>query len=191
MDNYYRRSSVAVSRNSRNTKNTNTKLKYSYKLGISIVVSMVTLMVALLRYDYFMVLVPSMIGIALLIGGVENDVNLMAYLLPFTTVLPMMCMLFTGEGIIRTILRLLLLIICMMMIVHHRSYLWKRSVMFKDIPFWYFILFNGVTNGDLGFVLLLSVVGKTLITAGITLGIIFAVRVLLTGEEIHKWTIQN
>ena len=191
MNNYYRRSNTPVSRSSRVIESENRKIKNIYKLAISFGVSLITLVVGMLGYDYFVVLIPAIIGMTLLLGSVEKDTNLLAYLLPFAFIMPVACGLFTGASIAGVILQIAILVIAVILSINYRPFIWKRSVLLGDLPLWYFILFGAVTNAGTGIVLVLSVVIKALIATTITLGIVFAVRVLLTGEEIHKWTTQG
>lgn len=191
MNNYYRRSNTPVSRSSRVIESENRKIKNIYKLAISFGVSLITLVVGTLGYDYYVVLIPAIIGMTLLLGSVEKDTNLLAYLLPFAFIMPVACGLFNGASIAGVILQIAILVIAVILSINYRPFIWKRSVLLGDLPLWYFILFGAVTNAGTGTVLVLSVVIKALIATTITLGIIFAVRVLLTGEEIHKWTTQG
>lgn len=191
MNNYYRRSNTPVSRSSRVIESENRKIKNIYKLAISFGVSLITLVVGTLGYDYYVVLIPAIIGMTLLLGSVEKDTNLLAYLLPFAFIMPVACGLFTGASIAGVILQIAILVIAVILSINYRPFIWKRSVLLGDLPLWYFILFGAVTNAGTGTVLVLSVVIKALIATTITLGVIFAVRVLLTGEEIHKWTTQS
>lgn len=191
MNNYYRRSNTPVSRSSRVVESENRKIKNIYKLAISFGVSLITLVVGMLGYDYYVVLIPAIIGMTLLLGSVEKDTNLLAYLLPFAFIMPVACGLFTGASIAGVILQIAILVIAVILSINYRPFIWKRSVLLGDLPLWYFILFGAVTNAGTGTVLVLSVVIKALIATTITLGVIFAVRVLLTGEEIHKWTTQG
>lgn len=191
MNNYYRRSNTPVSRSSRVIESENRKIKNIYKLAISFGVSLITLVVGMLGYDYYVVLIPAIIGMTLLLGSVEKDTNLLAYLLPFAFIMPVACGLFTGASIAGVILQIAILVIAVILSINYRPFIWKRSVLLGDLPLWYFILFGAVTNAGTGTVLVLSVVIKALIATTITLGVIFAVRVLLTGEEIHKWTTQG
>lgn len=191
MNNYYRRSNVPVSRSSKVIDNDKRKIKNRYKLGVSFGVSLLTLIVAMLGYDYAMILVPAIIGMTLLLGSVEKDTNSFVYLLPFAFVLPVACGIVTGSSLTAVLLQVAIIDIAIILAINYRPFLWKRSVMFGDIPLWYFILFVAVTNTGSGTVLIVSVIVKTLIATVLTIGIICAVRVLLTGEEIHKWTEQG
>lgn len=191
MNNYYRRSGTPVSRSSKVIENDNRKIKKLYKFLIAFAVSLLAGTVALLGFDYTLVVIPAIVGIVLLFGSVERNSNYFGFILPITTVLPILCGLITGADPTRIILDILVLNIGMILAINYRPFLWKKTVLLGDLPLWYYILFCSVTNDVNGTVLLVLITIKSLIATIITLGIVFAIRVLLTGEEIYKWTEQG
>lgn len=191
MNNYYRRSGTPVSRSNRVVENDNRKIKKLYKFLIAFTVSFLAGVVAMLGFDYTLVVVPAIVGIVLLFGSVERNSNFFSFIIPITTVLPIVCGLGTGSSPARIILDMAILNVGMILAINYRPFLWKKTVLLGDLPLWYFILFGSVTNNVTGTVLLVLITLKALIATVITLGIVFVIRVLLTGEEIYKWTEQS
>lgn len=191
MNNYYRRSGTTVSRSKRVVENDKRNIKYKYKLLLAIIVTIIATGMSYVGYDYTIFLVPAITNLVLLLGGFETTKQVIGYVLPFILVLPVSHGILNGSTISQMILQIAMLTAVLFLVITYRPFLWKRSVLIGDLPLWYFILFGAVTNGVTGTVLLLLILIKTLISTLINLGLHFAVRALVTGEEIYKWTEQS
>lgn len=191
MSNYYKRSTTPVHRSNRVVESNDKKIKKRYKFLIAFAVAFIAGALAMLGGDYTVALVPAILGIVLLFGSVEKKPNYISYVLPLIIVLPIACGVFTGSAITQILINIAMLGVGLILAINYRPFLWKRSVLLCDLPLWYFILFGAVTNDITGTVLLVSILLKTLMATVITLGVVLAVRVLVTGEEIHKWTEQS
>lgn len=191
MNNYYRRSGTPVSRSNRVVENNKRNFKMKYKFMLSAALTFITCILSYVGFDYTVFLIPALTNIILLIGSMESTKQVVSYVLPFILVLPVYSGITNGVAPAHIALQIAVLIMAMVLCILYRPFLWKRSVLLGDLPLWYFILFGSVTNEVTGHVLLLSIAIKTLLAVLINLGIHFAVKALLTGEEIHKWTEQS
>lgn len=158
---------------------------------LSVIVTLITCILSYFGMDYTIFLIPAITNLVLLLGGIESTKQVVSYILPFILVFPVYCGITNGVALSYIALQMITLVITLVICINYRPFLWKRSVLIGDLPLWYFILFGVVTNGVAGNVLLVSIVVKTLLGTLINLGIHFAVKALLTGEEIYKWTEQS